>query len=134
MTVPGKKLRPWDGPSEDQCGYGKHKYREIDPSTINPEDYARTFGGDEEFYGDVREYNSAYNEKHPENKVQLDWLCRVGTVFQVFDGDYVGKWMVADVPLVLDGEIFIVSKKVGEDTEQVHLKAVELGVVVDKAN
>jgi len=127
----------WKTRDRSKEGYGKHAYNEIDPDTINPADYARTFGGEEEFFGDVREYNSAYNEKHPENNVQLDWLCRVGTSFSTEAKGFNGEWRVVDVPIVLEGKIFIVcadDEILEQGGDYIRISAVDLGLVVDEKN
>jgi len=84
----------------EKHGYGKHKYFTIDPDTINPEDYARSMRGEETHFGDVREYNSAENEKHPDNNVTLDDLSRIGTVIETEAKGFEGDWEVVALPEV----------------------------------
>lgn len=112
-------------------GYGKHPYRSIDPTTINPEDYARDFRGDQQHMGDVREYNCSRNEKHPENKVSFDWLCRVGTTFETDAPGWLGKWRVAEVPTTKGRRIFVRCERLDAAGEVGVIPADELGIVED---
>jgi len=127
-----KRQDDWDALDKTHWGYGNHKYREIDPSTINLEDYAQTFGGEEQFLGDVREYNSAYNEKYEGNTIQLDWLCRIGTRFRTNAPGYEGEWTTRNVPTVKDYVILVLVKN--EEGVEKDIPAMALGVVVNKEN
>jgi len=123
----------------ETMGYGKHDYRTIDPSTVNPEDYATNMRGEEEHLGDVREYNSAYNEKHPENDTELDWLGRVGTIFETAAAGLEGIWMVVQMPVVRAPEIWARCARINEDNEpiegsQAELSTTALGCTVDEKN
>jgi len=121
-------------------GHGKHDYRAIDPSTINVDDYATSLRGEEEHFGDVREYNSAFNAKHPENDTTLDALGRIGTILETEAPGLEGKWIVSDMPVVrapityarlsrIEGE----NNDVVAGSEQV-ISCVDLGCAVDPEN
>jgi len=134
-TKDEQRIARWKekGLDPDRCGYGLHEYREIDPSTVNPEDYAKAFLDGQEFLGDVREYNCADNSKHPENKVSLDWLCRVGTAFKTDAPGLEGEWEIVDVPGVDEGMVLLCARKKDEEDWTV-IPAKDLGVVVDEMN
>ena len=101
-----KDSKAWD---PDTYGYGKHDYQHIDPGTVNPEDYAKNLRGEEEHFGDVREYNSAYNKKVEGNNVSLDDLSRMGTVIQTEAPKLTGKHLkVVDLPRVRSPHIWTV--------------------------
>jgi len=122
--------------ARDDVGYGKHDYQKIDPDTINPEDYAQDMRGDEEHYGDVREYNSAANQKHPENNVTLDWLSRVGTVFETEAPEYLGRWMVVNMSVIRAPQIWARCQQVDEDNNPISdevklLNTTDLGCSVE---
>lgn len=126
----------WD---PNTMGFGKHDYRSIDPDTVNPDDYARNLRGEEEHFGDVREYNSAENEKHPENDTDLDNLGRVGTVFETEVEEFQGTWMVVQMPVVKAPGVWARCARVDEDGEpvegtQTEISTVELGCTVDERN
>lgn len=129
--------KAWDAES---MGYGNHEFHEIDPSTININDFARTMNGDETHFGDVRQYNSAYNEKHPENNVDLDWLGRVGTIFSTEAKGYEGIWHVTNMPTVRAPHVFCRCVKVeNEETdpeglEEVEISTRDLGCIADDDN
>lgn len=129
--------REWD---PNTMGYGKHDFRHIDPSTINPSDFARNLRGEEQHFGDVRQYNSAYNEKHPENDLDLDWLGRVGTVFETEAEGYEGFWHVTNMPTVQAPDVFCRAVKVTdpeedpEGREEQKIPCVALGVTADIDN
>jgi len=112
----------WD---PEHSGYGKHAYREIDPSTINPADYAVDMRGEQEHKGEIREYDISLNKKHPENNMNLEWLCRVGTSFEL-DGK---QYQVTDVPVMRDNRITI-RVTLSPTREQSEISAYDLGVVV----
>lgn len=126
MARKQREASPWD-PAEGKSGYGKHEYHKIDPITVNPEDYARNLHGEEEHFGDVREYNCADNSQHPDNDMTLDWLSRIGTEFEVIDGPYKGKWKVTALPKVSVGVLWIICG-------DILVPAVDLGVVADETN
>lgn len=93
---------------EPATGYGKHEYRQIDPSTVNPEDYARGLRGEESYYGDVREYNTAGNSKHPETNVDLYDCGLIGTKIEVFgDIPWAGKWIMTNIPAVSAPTVYL---------------------------
>jgi hypothetical protein len=127
-----EKRAAWD-PSTS--GYGKHDYRHIDPETINPSDYARDLRGEEAHFGDVREYNSADNQKHPENSTTLDDLSRIGTVIETEADGFAGSWTVVQLPTVRAPKTFArlqrSDKPEGEVTE---IDTADLGVTVTKEN
>lgn len=135
--VKPKRVRtPFD---PETMGFGKHEYRHIDPDTINPEDYAKNFRGDEEHFGDVREYNSAANEKHPENDTDLDNLSRIGTIFETEAEEFKGIWMIVQMPLIKAPSIYVRCGRIDEDQEpiegtQTNIPIVELGCSVDESN
>lgn len=126
----------WDPKTQ---GYGKHDYQKIDPATINPEDYARNLRGEEAHFGDVREYNSASNVRHPKNTVTLDDLCRVGTVIETEAEGFEGRWMVVQMPVVHSPKSYARLARVDEVGEPVEGTLVEvctidLGCAVDATN
>jgi hypothetical protein len=130
----------WDA---DTMGFGKHSFHFIDPDTINPEDYARKLEGEEQHFGDVRQYNSAFNEKHPENDVSLDDLSRIGTIISVpSDHPLEGDWVVTNMPAVKAGTVYCRAKRRTEDDsipdgvygEETEIPAHELGCAVDEKN
>lgn len=127
--------KAWDATT---MGFGKHKYQSIDPDTINPEDYAVSLRGEEKQFGDVRQYNSAFNEKHPENDTNLDWLARTETEFETDAEGYQGHWRVTNMPVVRRPEVYSRVTRVdpegnlvGEETE---IPCSLLGVAVDRNN
>lgn len=101
-----EQKKAWD---PAHMGYGKHAYHKIDPDTINPEDYARGLIGEQQHFGDVREYNTGDNEKHPET-CDIDALSRIGTIFNTNATGLEGDWLIADLPAVRLPEIFIVAR------------------------
>lgn len=110
---------------KETSGYGKHAYREIDPTTVNPADYAVNLWGEQEHKGEIREYDVSLNKKHPQNDISLEWLCRVGTIFKFEHKQYT----VTDVPVMREQRIFIRATR-SPTKEQVELSAYDLGVVV----
>lgn len=103
--------KAWD---PETMGYGKHDYRHIDPDTVNVAEYAKDMRGEQAHLGDVREYNSADNQKHPENDVSLDWFSRPGTVFETDAEGYQGIWMVTNQPVVKSPETFCRARRAVE--------------------
>jgi hypothetical protein len=132
-----QERRAWD---PDNMGFNKHSYRHIDPETINVEDFATNLRGEEQHFGDVRQYNSAYNEKHPENDVDLDDLHRVGSVFETEATGFEGIWHVTNLPIVRSPEVFCRAVKLNkpedlpEGKEEVTIPCVELGCSVNRDN
>lgn len=124
----------------EKHGYGKHEFHFIDPETINVNDFARTFNGEENHFGDVRQYNSAYNEKHAENNVDLDWLGRVGTIFTTEAEGFEGMWYVTNMPTVRAPHVFTRCVKINEETdnpeggEEIEISARDLGCIANDAN
>jgi len=136
-----KKHTAWDPNS----GFGNHKYRKIDPSTVNPEDYAHTMKGDEKFYGDIREYNTGANEKHPETNVDLYDAGLIGTVFETDSPGYEGIWKVVGLFTVHAPKVWIKCARVAlvtragvdgweEQESMKEIAAEDLGLVVDDTN
>jgi len=127
----------WD---PETMGHGKHTYRHINPETINPEDYARNLRGEEQHFGDIREYNAGYNEKHPENDLDLDWLGRTGTIFETEAEGFAGLWHVTNMPAVKAPDVFCRAVKISnpdeppEGKEEVTIPCVALGVAVGQDN
>jgi hypothetical protein len=118
-------------------GFGKHDFHHIDPSTINVEDYAQNLRGEEQHFGEVRQYNSAFNEKHPENDTDLDWLGRLGTAFETDAEGHAGTWTVTNMPVVKNPTVFCRATRTVdgnlEGPEQV-ISCVDLGCAVDNTN
>lgn len=138
MAEPEKHERKaWDA---DTMGYGKHEYHLIDPETINVNEFARSMNGEEKHFGDVRQYNSAYNEKHPENDVDLDWLGRVGTIFTTKAKGIEGTWFVTNMPVVRAPSVFARCVRIeNEDDdptgrEEVEINTRDLGCIVNDEN
>jgi len=136
-----KKHTAWDAES----GYGKHAYRKIDPSTVNPEDYAHSLRGDEKFYGDIRERNTGANEKHPETTVDLYDLGLIGTVFNTDAPGYEGLWIVTDLFVVHAPQVWCRAARVVAEAHEgqegwaqvepaKEISATDLGVTVDEKN
>lgn len=133
--------KAWD---PDTMGYGKHDYRHIDPDTVNVSDYALDLRGDVAHLGDVREYNSADNQKHPENDTSLDWLGRPGTVFETNAEGIEGVWIVSAMPVVRSPNTFCRARRIASFTEheeildsgsgEERISCVELGCAVDRTN
>jgi len=121
-------------------GFNKHDYRSIDPDTINPNDYARNLRGEEQQFGDVRQYNSAYNEKIEGNDLDLDWLGRVGTVFETQASGFEGIWHVTNMPVVRAPQVYCRAVKVDTpdsppgDGEEVMISCIDLGIVANTDN
>lgn len=135
MSTEGKKA--WDA---DTMGYGKHAFHHIDPDTINVNDFAQNLRGEEQHFGDVRQYNTAYNEMHPEHTLGIDWLGRVGTIFETNAEGFEGIWCVTNMPIVNSPSIFcrvVKLENVDEDPEgktEVTIPCVKLGCVVNEEN
>jgi hypothetical protein len=118
-------------------GYGKHEYHNIDPSTINCADFAKVLNDEEVFFGDVRQYNTAYNEKNKNNTVDLDWLNRRDTIFSTNAEGLEGRYRVVESLLSREGTIECRCVKVDcSDSEQevLSLNCVALGCVADSYN
>lgn len=125
---------PWE-----TMGHGKHDYRHIDPATINVEDYAKDLRGEEEHFGDIREYNSAFNQKHPGNNTTLDDLARVGTTIETDALMFEGTWMVVQMPVVVAPATYARLARIGENGEpiegtQEQISCIDLGCAVDETN
>jgi hypothetical protein len=117
----------WDPATQ---GFGKHTYRQIDPAEINVADYAVNLRGDEAYRGEVREYITADNLKHPDNDATLDWLTRLGTEFSTNAEGYEGIWKVTYLPRVRSPHVFIVARRTDAKVD-VDIRADFLGVVAD---
>lgn len=126
----------WDA---DAMGFGKHTYAKIDPATINPEDYAQSMRGEQTVLGDVREYNSAHNEKHPETDLRLEDLARIGTVFETDYPGHEGTYIVAAMPKVISPMSWAIVNKSDKDGNVIDSMPIELrsdllGLAVDENN
>jgi len=133
---PRKKRVPFD---PEKMGFGKHTFEKINPDDINPEDFEKNLRGDNaDIVGYVREYDVAFNKKHPENDMDLDQLGRLGTVFETEAEGYEGLWMVTDVCASATPKIFCRATKVDADFartgDQVLIDCVLLGSMVDGEN
>jgi len=139
-----KDLRTaWD---PETMGYGKHSYTIVDPDSINVEDFAIDMRGDEQHRGDVREENTAYNERPKNNTITLDLLSKIGTVFKTKVPECPGVWMVTSMPAIRTPEVFVRATRVKSfdkenkefeldpDSEEQELSCVELGCAVDVEN
>lgn len=135
-----EKIRPrsraaWD---PDSYGYGKHEYHRIDPELINPEEYAQSMRGDQEHKGEVREYNTAFNSKHPENDVGLDWLGRPGTIIVTEAPGLEGTWKVTSMPVRRDGMTFSLMTPVDSNenptAQEEEISVIALGCAANKEN
>lgn len=139
MAIDNSKVDSRSAWDAESMGYGKHKFHHVDPDAINPEDYAQSMRGEQEHFGEVREYNSAKNEKHPENDVRLEDFARTGTVINTEAEGYEGDWMVVRMPAVRAPKTYArVAKatKVGEkewdhDGNEVEIDTMLLGCAVD---
>lgn len=129
--------KAWD---PENHGYGKHDFQHIDPDTINVDEAARSLRDEEQHFGDVRQYNSAYNEKHPENNLDLDWLGRVNTIFETDAPDYAGIWIVTNQPTVKAPVVYARCVKLEsedddpEGKDEVVISCVALGSQVNEEN
>lgn len=120
---------------DKQSGYGNHEYRKIDPDTINPEDYARGLRGEEKYLGDVREYNTAGNSKHPDTNMDLYDLGLLGTRFKTdAEGLQGPEWEVVEFPRVKGLLIETVLRVHSSDGEPIAVDTVRLGLVVGPDN
>jgi len=137
-----KKHTAWD---PNGSGYGKHAYRKIDPATVNPEDYAHSMRGEEKYYGDVREYNTGSNEKHPETDIDLYDLGLLTTIFNTDAEGYEGMWKVLGLFKVSAPKIWIQAARVApverdgvegweEQGPMLEIPAEVLGIVVGDDN
>lgn len=125
---------PWD---PNTMGYGRHPFRHIDPTTINPEDYAQGLRGEEKHMGDVREYNTAYNEKHPETNMDLYDLGLMGTRFTTTAEGMEGvEWEVVEFPHVNGTSITTKVRPMveGGEMELRVVDTVSIGLVVNDKN
>lgn len=133
--APKPKRVPFD---PETMGFGKHTYQHFDPEETNVMDFATNMRGEEQHYGDVRQYNSGSNEKHPENDATLDWLSRLETVFETDAPECKGTWKVTDLPIVKAPEVFIRVTPCSEDGtlqgDEIILSTTTLGVCVDEKN
>jgi len=129
---PRVEYTAWD---PGTMGYGHHEYQEIDPDTINLEDYATRFEGEQQHTGEVREYNSADNEQYPENDVDFLWMTRKGTIIRTEAAGLEGEWMVADMPTVKNRkDIYVSLVRVGQEGPPENVLASRLGIVVNRKN
>lgn len=130
-----KSTAAWD---PDKMGFGKHDYHSIDPDEINPDDYARNLRGDEAHFGDIRQYNSAENEKHPENTIELDMLGRPDTIFYTEAKGYEGNWIITRMPVVRSPITYCRASRCTEEGEvqgeETLISCVDLGCAVDETN
>jgi len=143
--LPKDVRKAWDA---ETMGYGKHTYTVVDPDAINVEDFAVNMRGDEQHRGDVREENTAYNERQEDNTVTLDLLSKIGTVFTTEAPGLDGTYIVVGMPIVRSPEVFArVSlampvqnvqdkgpKYVAKEEEVIEMSCVELGCAVDVGN
>jgi len=132
----------WTPDEAQQYGaYGTGEYERIDPTTIHPEDFMESalseLKGDEKHKGEVREYLVGDNLPHPETDMKLDWLARIGTVFNTDLEGLEGEWVVVRMPVIRESEVFTRAarrddeKKVVESTMEV-ISAIGLGLQVGK--
>ena len=137
-----RKDQAWN---PDEYGYGKHDYRHVDPNTINVEDFAVNLRGEQKHRGDVREENTAGNEMHPENGLDLDALSKVGTIFTTEAEQWPGVWKVVRMPAVRSPNVFTRVKQVSggvggfegsykEEGEEIEINCTDLGVAVGPDN
>jgi len=95
----------------------------------------------------VREENTAYNERESENEVTLDLLSKIGTVFSTGAPGLDGMWIVTGMPVVRSPEVFCRAapaqevQNVGDKKpsyvaleEAQELSCTELGCAVDSDN
>jgi len=128
-------------------GYGKHTYTVVDPDAINVEDFAVNLRGEQQHRGDVREENTAYNEKSADNTVTLDLLSKIGTIFTTEAEGIEGMYEVVAMPTVRSPEVFcrVVPVEPQERSDRkaqffptsevvIELSCVELGCAVDVGN
>lgn len=134
--------KAWD---PETMGFGKHEYRHLDPETVNVEDFAKDMRGEQQHFGDVREYNTGANSKHPENDVGLDWLGRPGTIFETDAPGYEGTWRVEMMPVVKSPVTYCRAIRIERsdhadgftDPEEAKLETIsciDLGCAVDETN
>lgn len=128
--------RDWDSLDWDQIGYGKHEYREIDPTTVNPDSFLNADERGEGLLheGSVREYNCAKNSKAVGNDLNLDWISRVGTVFETDAAGYEGKWYVVGLPKVKAPLIYVVASRDPDGEKVEEIPAELLGITVNSEN
>jgi len=133
-TLRVRKKKVFVALDPETMGYDNHDFRKIDPDTINPADYAHAREEGQEFFGDVREYNTAYNKKHPETDVDLYDLGLIGTTFTTEAKGSEGTWKVTGLYTLKDRQIYIPVLKEGGNEEARDLGAIELGLVVEEGN
>jgi hypothetical protein len=115
-------------------GYGRHGYKHLDVSAINPADYATSMRGEEEHLGDVRQYNAAYNEPNEKMDVSIDWLCRVGTIIRTQATEWKGEWVVRGIPNLKDGVVHAVLSRTLESDDILEISCAELGITAGTDN
>lgn len=127
--------KAWDA---DTQGYGKHDYQAIDPAAVNPEDYAHNLRGEQQHFGDVREYNSALNKKHPETDMNLEDVARMGTIFETSAEGSEGQWMIVEMPRVSSPHSYARVSRVDENKEPTgettEIRTDLLGLAVNREN
>jgi len=142
--MPDDKRKAWDA---DKMGYGKHTYTHVDPDAINVEDFAVDMRGEQQHRGDVREENTAYNEREADNSVTLDLLSKIGTIFSTEALGLEGMYEVVMMPVVRSPEVFCRVLPVQHQKRQdqkaqylatsevvIEMSCVDLGCAVDSDN
>ena len=141
--MPKDQRKAWD---PEKMGYGKHSYTHVDPDAINVADFAVNLRGEQQHRGDVREENTAYNERSENNSIPLDLLSKIGTVFETEAEGLAGLYIVVGMPVVRSPEVFCLVSSVVEldpsgdssgyepQGEMIELSCVELGCAVDVDN
>lgn len=126
--------KDWGG-EEDASWKKKREYQHIDPLSVNMEAYARDLYGEQMHHGDIREYNTADNPKHPDNDATVEWLGRPGTIFTTDAPGYEGKYTVVDLPRVVKFKLSAVVQKADVIAPSIVLIPMDvLGVVSDDKN
>lgn len=122
VAVQTKKVRKaWDA---NTMGFGKHKYEYIDPDEI-PLDYSPPNGIAR------RDFNLAFNKKHPDTDMTLDAACRPGATFETNLVGKEGIYEVAALPKRVDGVAHVQARKEGTE-EVVLLSGQDLGFIADR--
>jgi hypothetical protein len=110
----------------------------VDPDAVNPEEYAHNLRGDQQHFGDVREYNSALNERHPETTMVLEDVARMGTIFETDAIDYQGLWMIVEMPRVESPYSYARVSRVDDNKEPIgdvqDIRTDLLGLAVNRQN
>lgn len=89
-------------------GYGRHEYRQIDPSLVDPEAYTRVSSGEKMRSGDVRVYSTASNDRHPETDVDLYDCGLMGTKIEIHgEGPWADRWIMVGIPTVKSSVVFL---------------------------